>query len=95
MLGFRGWHERGYLPHRDEPGLTQFVTFHLADSLPASLRHEWAALLEIEDDRRRRQSYEAYLDKGRGECVLLQNSRSQLLYEYVPVRRALWRLLSF
>src|SRR5204863_7983410 len=24
MLGFRGWHERGYLPHRDEPGLTQF-----------------------------------------------------------------------
>src|SRR5688572_18052907 len=29
--GFRGWHERGYLPHRDEPGLTQFVTFHLTD----------------------------------------------------------------
>src|SRR5690242_10704480 len=27
--GFRGWHERGYLPHRDEPGLTQFVTFRL------------------------------------------------------------------
>src|SRR5947209_3929124 len=26
MLGFRGWHERGYLPHRDEPGLVQFVT---------------------------------------------------------------------
>ena len=23
--GFRGWNERGYLPHRDEPGLTQFV----------------------------------------------------------------------
>jgi len=27
--GFRGWNERGYLPHRDEPGLTQFVTFRL------------------------------------------------------------------
>jgi len=39
--GFRGWHERGYLPHRDEPGLTQFVTFHLADSFPESLRSEW------------------------------------------------------
>ena len=23
-LGFHGWNERGYLPHRDEPGLTQF-----------------------------------------------------------------------
>ncbi|HYV27880.1 MAG TPA: hypothetical protein VFA77_10130 [Candidatus Eisenbacteria bacterium] len=23
--GFRGWHERGYVPHRDSPGLTQFI----------------------------------------------------------------------
>jgi hypothetical protein len=38
--GFRGWNERGYLPHRDEPGLTQFVTFRLADSFPESLRSE-------------------------------------------------------
>jgi hypothetical protein len=22
MRGYRGWHERGFLPHRDEPGLT-------------------------------------------------------------------------
>src|SRR5687768_15598288 len=32
--GFRGWHERGYVPHRDEPGLVQFVTFRLSDSFP-------------------------------------------------------------
>jgi REP element-mobilizing transposase RayT len=69
-LGFRGWHERGYMPHRDEPGLTQFVTFHLADSFPAPLRSEWAALLEIEDDRERRKRLEAYLDRGQGECHL-------------------------
>src|SRR5438034_2048980 len=25
--GFRGWHQRGYLPHFDAPGVTQFVTF--------------------------------------------------------------------
>jgi len=25
LKGFKDWHERGYLPHRDEPGLTQFV----------------------------------------------------------------------
>src|SRR5438128_3051951 len=68
--GFRGWHERGYLPHRDEPGLTQFVTFRLADSFPESLRSEWEQLWRIEDDRERRKQLEAYLDKGRGECHL-------------------------
>jgi REP element-mobilizing transposase RayT len=68
--GFRGWHERGYLPHRDEPGLTQFVTFHLADSFPESLRSEWEHIARIENDRARRQELEAYLDRGRGECYL-------------------------
>jgi hypothetical protein len=38
--GFKGWHERGYLQHRDEPGLTQMVTFHAADSFPVALRSE-------------------------------------------------------
>src|SRR5436190_902913 len=70
MLGFRGWHERGYLPHRDEPGLTQFITLRLTDAFPASLRSEWAAMLEVEDNRQRRAELEAYLDKGRGECHL-------------------------
>jgi putative transposase len=64
--GFRGWHENGYLPHRDAPGLVQFVTFRLADAFPAELRSEWEALLKIEDDRKRRMELEAYLDKGRG-----------------------------
>jgi REP element-mobilizing transposase RayT len=72
MLGFHGWNERGYLPHRDEPGLTQFVTFHLADSFPASLRSEWEAMLQVEDDRERRLQLEDYLDRGRGECQLRQ-----------------------
>ena len=68
--GFLGWHENGYLPHRDEPGLIQFVTFRLADAFPAELRSEWEGLLQIEDDRKRRIELEAYLDKGRGECHL-------------------------
>jgi len=68
--GFRGWHENGYLPHRDEPGLIQFVTFRLADAFPAELRSEWGGLLRIEDDRKRRIELEAYLDQGRGECHL-------------------------
>ena len=57
--GFRGWNERGYLPHRDEPGLMQFVTFRLADSFPGSLRSEWEHLLMIEDDQQRRAELEA------------------------------------
>ena len=67
--GFKGWHERGYLPHRDEPGLTQMVTFHVADSFPAALRSEWAALLEIEDGAERRKKLQAYLDWAGGMPV--------------------------
>jgi len=77
--GFRGWHERGYLPHRDEPGLTQFVTFHLADSFPESLRSEWEHFATIEDDREQRKLLEAYLDKGRGECHLRRPEIAKLV----------------
>ena len=77
--GFRGWHERGYLPHRDEPGLTQFVTFHLADSFPVSLRSEWEHLARIEGDLERRVELEAYLDKGRGECYLRRPEIAKLV----------------
>ena len=79
--GFRGWHERGYLPHRDEPGLTQFVTFHLADSFPESLRYEWEHFAKIEDDREQRKLLEAYLDKGRGECHLRRPEIAKLVLD--------------
>jgi putative transposase len=69
-LGFLGWHERGYLPHCDFPGLVQFVTFRLEDSMPASRRGEWEHLLKIEDDREKRAKLEEYLDNGVGECHL-------------------------
>ncbi len=69
-LGFLGWHERGYLPHCDYPGLVQFVTFRLADSMPASRRGEWGHLLSIEGDREKRAKLEEYLDTGVGECLL-------------------------
>lgn len=68
--GFCGWHQRGYLPHYDVPGVTQFVTFRLADALPVSRRGEWEALLKIESERERRMELESYLDRGAGECWL-------------------------
>ena len=77
--GFRGWHERGYLPHRDEPGLTQFVTFHLADSFPESLRSEWELFAKMENDREQRKQLEVYLDRGRGECHLRRPEIAKLV----------------
>jgi REP element-mobilizing transposase RayT len=70
--GFLGWHQRGYLPHRNAPGLTQFVTFRLHDSFPAERLAEWEALLRIEDSRARRIKLEEYLDLGHGACWLRQ-----------------------
>lgn len=90
MLGFRGWHERGYLPHRDEPGLTQVVTFHLADSFPTNLRAEWAALLQIENDEERRKQRQAYLDKGRGACHLRLAHIGQLVDEALRYHHEEW-----
>ena len=84
--GFRGWHERGYLPHRDEPGLVQFVTFRLADAFPEELRGEWEALLKIEEDRRRRFELEAYLDRGRGGCCLRQPAIARLVEDSLLFR---------
>ena len=46
------------------------ITFHLVDAFPANLRAEWMALLEIEDQRERRNQLAQYLDEGRGACWL-------------------------
>ena len=81
--GFRGWNERGYLPHRDEPGLTQFVTFRLVDSFPEALRSEWEQLLKIEDDEQRQAELEAYLDAGRGECHLRRPEIAKLVEDAI------------
>lgn len=69
-LGFLGWHQRGYLPHCDYPGLVQFVTFRLKDSMPATRKGEWEHLLAIEDEREKRVKLEDYLDQGIGFCHL-------------------------
>ena len=90
MLGFRGWNERGYLPHRDEPGLTQFVTFHLADSFPSALRSEWEGMLQVEDDRERRIQLEKYLDRGRGECHLRRPDIAKLVGQALLFHQPQW-----
>ena len=82
-IGFKGWHERGYLPHCDQPGLVQFLTFRLWDSMPASRRGEWEHLLAVSTrsdaprseaqsivSREQRIKLEEYLDRSLGECFL-------------------------
>ncbi len=80
-LGFRGWRSRGYLPHFDAPGVRQMITYRLADAMPANRRHEWKALLALEDERARRIKIEAYLDAGHGECHLRRPEISALVQE--------------
>ena len=84
-LGSKGWHTRGYLPHYDKPGTLQMLTFRLADAMPAGRRHEWEALLRIEDERERRTKLETYLDLGHGECVL-KDARCAAALEEVVLR---------
>lgn len=68
--GFRGWHQRGYLPHFDAPNVTQLVTFLLHDSFPPRRRAEWEPLLSEADHSERRRKLETWLDRGCGECWL-------------------------
>ncbi len=69
-LGFKGWYSRGYLPHFDAPGAWQFITYRLADSIPAQLRQEWELIRKLEDDREKFRRMERLLDAGHGPCFL-------------------------
>jgi REP element-mobilizing transposase RayT len=80
-IGSKGWYTRGYLPHFDKPGTIQMITFRLGDAMPASLRSEWEAFLSIQEEREKRIKLEAYLDLGRGECVLRRPSVAKMLEE--------------
>ena len=78
--GFKGWNSRGYLPHFDAPGVQQFITYRLADSIPAEIRDEWMEAMRLEDDREKFRQMERMLDRGGGACHL-QDSRIATLIE--------------
>lgn len=70
----RGWHTRGYMPHRDDCGLVQHVTFRLADSLPDSaimrIEHELESIPETERSNTQQTRFHEWLDAGHGSCLL-------------------------
>ena len=79
----RGWYSRGYLPHCDEPGKVQFITYRLGDSLPKSVLDSYDAALcrrEI-DDLERMRKIEHYLDKGHGACWLRQPAVAEMVQD--------------
>ena len=95
-LGFRGWHSRGYLPHFDMPGVTQMLNYRLDDALPASRQQEWAEILQIEDDLKRRSKLEAYLDRGYGRCELRDPRAAAVVEEnWLHFDSQLYRLLAW
>ena len=88
-----GYHTRGYLPHIKHEGASYFVTFRLADSLPAEalaeLERELADLrfapatpaagVQAERHRERRRRFEVLLDHGAGSCRLREATMAQLV----------------
>jgi REP element-mobilizing transposase RayT len=81
--GFRGWHQRGYLPHFDAPGVTQFITFQLHDSFPITRREEFEADLKEADDSAKRRKIEAWLDRGHGKSWLSDPAIADLVEKAV------------
>ncbi|MEH6566969.1 MAG: transposase [Halopseudomonas sp.] len=70
----RGWYVARRLPHFDTAGTLQFVSFRLADSLPAQVlaafEHELQELPRSARTIAMRARIESYLDQGYGCCLL-------------------------
>jgi putative DNA methylase len=66
----KGWYSRGFIPHFDQPGLIQGITFRLADSLPAHVIATMAEELDEKSSEVKRATVEKYLNAGYGACHL-------------------------
>lgn len=85
QCGLGIWTFRGYLPHFDSPNRVQHVTFHLADSLPATvldrLKLELDALPIERRDAEHRRRVQAWLDAGHGSCLLRNPEAARLVQD--------------
>ena len=74
QLRAAGWHSRGCLPHFDGRAIPQFITLHLADSIPKRVIRRWKEELGHLDDELDRillqKRIERYLDQGYGSAFL-------------------------
>ena len=81
----RGWYSRGYIPHIDAGDKPQFITWRLADALPASVLDAWVKeLAQVGDEERKRElskRIEVYCDAGHGSCVLRDPRVARIVQE--------------
>lgn len=75
----KGWHSRGYLPHFDQPGVIQGITFRLYDALPAHIVQVLADEADRLNDAAKRARAEEYLNAGYGTCYLKNPQIAQLV----------------
>jgi REP element-mobilizing transposase RayT len=84
-----------YLPHWTKEGASYFVTFRLADSVPSEVADRWKSereqfqrlrahsALDPRDDfawrKLHREAIEAFLDSGKGECILERRENAQIV----------------
>lgn len=78
-----GWHSRGYLPHFDGREVPQFVSWHLFDSVPASVISRWRQELNLSDSLADRillqMRIEKYLDHGYGQAFMKDHRVASLI----------------
>ncbi len=69
-----GWHSRGYLPHFDGRAVPQFITLHLADSMPRKVIERWEQELRGKTSQQAKilpqERIEKYLDLGYGSAFM-------------------------
>jgi hypothetical protein len=89
-------HTENVVPHWQQQGAVYFVTFRLADSIPADLRARWEAertawlrfhpepwIPEAEHEYHKRFSgeIERWLDAGHGSCILRRTECARIVDE--------------
>ena len=79
-----GWYRR-FLPHCDGPNLVQFITYRLADSIPATLLAAVETALRLIPSERmgieRRRRIESLLDHGYGSSILRESAAAECVIE--------------
>ena len=83
LLRAAGWHSRGYLPHFDGRAVPQFITLHLADSLPKKVIEKWKdelrGALSSRDRLLLQNRIERYLDIGYGSAFMKDSRIANLV----------------
>ncbi|NLY59494.1 MAG: transposase [Gammaproteobacteria bacterium] len=83
LVEWKDWYYSGAAPHRDVPGVYQFITFRLADSLPQSLlrelRRQARYMPVAQQGGYTRRSIERWLDSGLGCCALSHQELAQTM----------------